>query len=151
MVGTMEASAALGQATAVDRLDFSMLRAKLMDHEEGLGWSEAQCRAVEAEYRRYLRLTQLHGAKSLVPSQLVDIFWHFHILDTQAYVQDCDELFGAYLHHFPYFGMRGEADARALSDAYDDTLGRYAAEFGDPPDDIWPAHGMTRCPKCGRA
>ena len=37
-----------------------------------------------------------------------------HILDTRAYSRDCEFLFGRFLHHFPYFGMRGDADRAAL-------------------------------------
>jgi hypothetical protein len=47
-------------------------------------------------------------------AKIVDEIWHQHILDTHAYHRDCDAIFGSYLHHFPYFGMRGDADAQAL-------------------------------------
>src|ERR1700704_2298626 len=98
----------------IDRFEFGMLRQKLVDQEEGLGWSEEQCTLVEDEYRKYLALTRVYGLKSLVPPQLVDSFWHYHILDTQAYVADCERVFGKYLHHFPYFGLRGAEDVQAL-------------------------------------
>ena len=64
--------------------------------------------------------------------------------------EDCDKVFGGFLHHFPYFGMRGAEDAAALSQAYDETLSLYEAEFGLAPEDLWPREGMSRCPKCGR-
>lgn len=76
---------------------------------------------------------------------MVDEFWHQHILDTHAYHEDCEVIFGNYLHHFPYFGMRGEADAKALEDAYADTLERYRASFGEPPEDTWLATEASRC------
>jgi hypothetical protein len=47
-----------------------------------------------------------------------------HILDTAAYREDCDEIFGRFLDHFPYFGMRDEQDAQALEHAYADTIDR---------------------------
>ena len=134
----------------IESLDFSMILMKLMALEEGQGWTEHHARRVEVEYRRYLALTLLHGLKSVVPSQEVDVFWHYHILDTQAYVEDCDRALGGFLHHFPYFGMRGEEDFAALSGAYDETLELYSAEFGPAPEDLWPREGMSRCPKCGR-
>jgi len=34
------------------------------------------------------------------------------------------QVFGRFLDHFPYFGMRGEHDAHAMYDAYEDTLAR---------------------------
>lgn len=143
-------AASLNGLTPIESLDFSMIRMKLMDLEEGRGWTAHHARRVEEEYRRYLALTMLHGAKSVVPSQEVDAFWHYHILDTQAYAEDCDKVFGGFLHHFPYFGMRGAEDAAALSQAYDETLSLYEAEFGLAPEDLWPREGMSRCPKCGR-
>lgn len=136
--------------TSVTNLDFSMIRMKLMDADEGLGWSEAHCRRVEAEYQRYLALTLHYPSRAIVPSKEVDKFWHYHILDTQAYASDCEMVFGHFLHHFPYFGMRGPEDAAALSAAYDNTLELYKLHFGPPPEDVWPQAGMSRCPNCGR-
>lgn len=148
MASVIEQSLSTG--SSVDSLDLSMIRMKLMDPEEGKGWSAQHALRVETEYRRYLKLSLEHGAKSVVPSKEVDTFWHFHILDTQAYAEDCKQVFGYFLHHFPYFGMRGPADAAALVDAYEETLALYTAEFGFPPEDLWPPSGMARCPNCGR-
>ena len=66
-----------------------------------------------------------------MPCTFVDEVWHAHILDTQAYGDDCQAAFGFFLHHFPYFGMRDEQDAEDLRTAYDDTLDRYEAAFGE--------------------
>ena len=64
--------------------------------------------------------------------------WHYHILDTEAYAVDCEKAFGRFLHHFPYFGMRGDDDAMALADAYDWTLSTYREVFGEPvPPGVW--------------
>jgi hypothetical protein len=131
-------------------IDLSMIRMKLMDAEEGAGWSESFCDRLEPEYRRYLALTRHYSDLPIVPSRHVDTFWHYHILDTQAYAADCQEYFGYFLHHYPYFGMRGEKDAQALGNAYDQTLRLYEEHFGAPPGDIWAREGMSRCPNCGR-
>lgn len=146
------AETALG-ATGFDPtsgLDFSMIRMKLMDHEEGESWSQDYCLRVEIEYRRYLQLSMRYPDRAVVPSKEVDTFWHYHILDTQAYADDCERVFGYFLHHFPYFGMRGPTDAQALGDAYDDTLALYEAHYGPSPQDIWARTGLARCPSCGR-
>ena len=131
-------------------IDFSMVRLKLMDTEEGESWGVDYCDRVELEYRRYLTLSQQYPDKAVVPSKVVDTFWHFHILDTQAYADDCDRTFGYFLHHYPYFGMRGEEDASALGAAYDETLALYESHFGSPPEDLWAREGASRCPNCGR-
>ena len=131
-------------------IDLSMVKLKLMDAEEGEGWSSEQCERIELEYRRYLALSLQYSDRPIVPSRLVDAFWHFHILDTQAYADDCDQIFGYFLHHYPYFGMRGEEDALALGAAYDETIVLYEAHFGHPAEDIWAREGASRCPNCGR-
>lgn len=133
----------------IDSLDFSMVKSKLMDAEEGKGWTEEYCVRVEREYRRYLALTRQYRNKPIVPSRIVDDFWHAHILDTQAYAPDCEQVFGYFLHHFPYFGMRGDEDALALGSAYDETLALYERHFGAPPEDLWIRSGSSRCPNCG--
>lgn len=133
----------------IDTLDLSMISLKLQDPEEGLGWSQSYCQTIAVEYGRYLALSRRYPERAIVPSKIVDNFWHFHILDTQAYEKDCAQLFGFFLHHFPYFGMRGPEDAQVLGDAYDETLRLYAEHFGPAPERIWARTGAARCPNCG--
>lgn len=130
-------------------LDLAMVKLKLSDPEEGAGWYAGFCDRVEIEYRRYLSLSRRYPEKAIVPSKIVDTFWHAHILDTQAYAPDCERVFGFFLHHYPYFGMRGPEDAEALGAAYDQTLELYEIHFGFPPIDIWARSGAARCPNCG--
>src|SRR5262249_39319225 len=59
-----------------------------------------------------------------------DRFWHMHILDTRKYAADCDAVFGHFLHHFPYLGLRGEEDAKALDAAFAQMQALLAREFG---------------------
>jgi hypothetical protein len=132
-----------------DQLDLTMVKIKLSDPDEGLGWTAKYCERVEREYRRYLALTSAYPDEAIVPSKIVDSFWHYHILDTQAYAEDCERIFGFFLHHYPYFGMRGAADAQALGDAYDQTLRYYELHFGSVANDLWARTGAARCPNCG--
>ena len=134
---------------SVKSIDLSMVKAKLLDPEEGAGWSADFCDRVEVEYRRFLALTLHYREKAIVPSRIIDTFWHGHILDTQAYAEDCSRTFGFFLHHYPYFGMRGPEDAAALGSAYDETLRLYEEHFGPPPTDLWARSGAARCPNCG--
>lgn len=121
-------------------LDLSMIRRKLQDPEEGMGWSEEECLEVELDYKRYLALKRAYPDREIVPNQPVDKFWHYHILDTQKYAEDCQELFGYFLHHYPYFGMNGPEDEQALVDAFDDTCDLYQHHFGEPYAD-----GRAKC------
>ncbi len=57
--------------------------------------------------------------------------WHAHILDTMAYHKDCQYLFGRYIHHYPYFGVRSEEDRENLEKAYSNTQKLYLIEFGE--------------------
>lgn len=130
-------------------LDFTLLKLKLQDAEEGEGWSAEYTDVVHAEYLKFLELTRAYPDRAIVPSGEVDMFWHYHILDTRAYQEDCQAVFGHFLHHFPYFGMRGEEDASDLRRAWADTTNLYRQHFGEPPDGIWLVE--SRCPNCGRS
>jgi len=131
-----------------ERLDLSNVRMKLADADEGPGLSGETLDLMEAEYRRFLALQLMYPDADIVPCKIVDEMWHRHILDTAAYREDCEEIFGRFLDHFPYFGMRGEDDALALHDAYADTLDRYRDAFGEPPADTWVTRDASS--KCKR-
>mgnify|MGYP007080232198 CR=1 FL=1 len=62
-------------------------------------------------------------------------------------MKDCEAFFGKFLHHFPYWGMRGDDDAKDLQDSFARTLELYESTIGPVPDSLWKAAG--RCPNCG--
>ena len=126
-------------------LDLTNVRRKLADPEEGPGYSTAELDTMEAEYRRFLALHLAFPEAEIVPCKIVDTIWHQHILDTAAYRKDCAAMFGKFLDHFPYFGMRDAEDAQALEDAYADTIERYRAAFGEPPAGTWISADAARC------
>jgi hypothetical protein len=127
-------------------LDLSNVRMKLSDPGEGAGYDEVSLDLMEREYRRFLALHLVYPEMDIVPCKLVDEIWHRHILDTAAYREDCELIFGFFLDHFPYFGMRGADDARALEDAYEQTLACYCKAFGEPPAGTWlAADGGSSC------
>jgi hypothetical protein len=119
------------------RLDLSAIRFKLANPEDGTTPTPQQLDVMETEYRKFLALRIAYPEADIVPCKLVDEMWHRHILDTRAYAEDCKRIFGGFMHHFPYFGMRGDADAEALADAYDETLRCYREAYGEPPADTW--------------
>lgn len=137
-VATFDAPTAEQALARLDtRLDLANVKMKLADSEEGPGLSGDEIALMETEYRKFLALHLMHPDADIVPCKIVDEMWHRHILDTAAYRVDCDSIFGRFLDHFPYFGMRGDEDAQALNDAYADTLDRYREAFGEPPADTW--------------
>src|SRR6267143_1780426 len=115
---------------AIEALDLDPIKLKLMDPEEGQGWSREYVDRMELAYRRFLTLLVTHPEVTLAPCKDVDKFWHGHILDTLKYAEDCDEVFGRFLHHFPYFGMRGPEDSANLAKAAENTRRLYRQEFG---------------------
>lgn len=131
----------------IAELDLEPIMVKVMDVEEGYGWSLEFTQKVVNEYKRYLTLCLENPDFPVVPSTFVDEFWHFHILDTQKYQEDCEHIFGYFLHHFPYFGMRGEADAANLKQAWTESCDLYEKRFGTIDKELWPA--SKRCPNCG--
>lgn len=114
----------------IDKIDFTMVKLKLQEPPyEGYGWSAIEANEAEIEYKRFLALKRTYPDKDIVPHKDVDIFWHQHILDTEKYAQDCDEIFGYFLHHYPYFGMNGPQDEQNLMDAFEETKQLYADHF----------------------
>ena len=96
---------------AIFELDLDPIKAKLMHKESGEGWLQEQVDAVEVEYRRFLCLMKLFPHEQVAPLVTVDVFWHYHILDTMRYAADCDQIFGYFLHHVPSSGSGEEAEA----------------------------------------
>jgi len=115
---------------AIQALDLDPIKFKLMDPEEGQGWSREYVDHMAIEYRRFLTLSVKYPEETIAPSKDIDKFWHGHILDTIKYAEDCENVFGYFLHHFPYFGMRGAADAANLANAGKTTNRLYEKEFG---------------------
>jgi hypothetical protein len=74
------------------------------------GWDLDAVDRAEFYYRCFLQANLDQPRKRLAPTREIDRFWHHHILDTQKYMEDCQEVFGSYLHHFPYSGLRNQQD-----------------------------------------
>jgi hypothetical protein len=124
---------------AIAALDLEPIKVKLMHEESGEGWSLEQATATEFEYRRFLYLMKKFPAEEAAPNFDVDIFWHYHILDTMKYAEDCDAVFGYFLHHFPYIGLRGAEDLEAHRRVGERMRELYEETFGDTDA---PAPGM---------
>lgn len=114
-------------------LDLEPIKYKLVNPEEGEGLTIERVNELEQEYKLFLYLNYLYPNQSIVPTKEIDLMWHTHILDTQLYFEHSNIIFGKYLHHFPYFGIRGEEDAKNLENAFQLTLGlfeKHGTELG---------------------
>ncbi len=116
---------------AIQAIDLDPIKLKLMDPEEGQGWSREYVDQMEIAYKRFLILVVTHPDETIAPTKDIDKFWHGHILDTMKYAEDCQNVFGYFLHHFPYLGMRGEEDAARHVQAGSAMYRLYQQEFGE--------------------
>jgi hypothetical protein len=117
-------------ALAVDELDLDPVVFKLMQPEPGAtGMTLADADRLVGLYRCYLKLCVWYPEMPLVPSKPIDTVWHNHILDTAAYAADCEEVFGFFLHHFPYLGLRGDEDVRLWHAAFARTRDLFREHF----------------------
>ena len=122
-------------------LDLEPIKFSLTQREDGPNWSLNKAETLEVWYRRFLYLSSIYNEKVLVPSKDIDMFWHTHILDTQKYMLDCENLFGRYVHHFPYFGMRGEKDRNHLKKSFYETEELFLLHFSESPVSV----GISDC------
>ena len=63
------------------------------------------------------------------PTKLMDTIWHHHILDTKNYHNDCNNIFGFYLHHKPTF----EEVKSASPSGKENLIRHYEELFFDTP------------------
>src|SRR5215475_10000706 len=98
----------------LNSLDFGPLAYKLMNPEDRPGFSLEQSIDAIKKYKGFLALYYANQGKSVSPSRYIDYVWHTHILDTELYMVQTGILFGRYLHHFPFFGKRDDADEGSL-------------------------------------
>ncbi len=135
------------QVTIIEGLDLSRIKAKLMEQApEGKGWTQAQADEAELWYRRYLIVIAKYPDFVHVPNEPIDAFWHQHILDTRAYARDCEAVFGRFMHHYPYFGLDGDADER--DKAFEETNRLYHIEFGVDCRSMQSFFGASTAPDC---
>ncbi|MEP0265397.1 hypothetical protein [Dokdonia sp.] len=135
----------------IQNLNFDRIKHK-MALKESLGWSEEKINLAEREYKRYLTLIKLHINKRIVPSKLMDEFWHMHILDTKSYREDCQQIFNRFIDHFPYFGIYGQEDHQNLLNEFEETKKMYQSVFNTEIGDAFASrcedhacHVVTEC------
>jgi hypothetical protein len=120
-----------GLIPVIDNLNFDRIKHKLMVSDDAEKWTIELCDLAEREYKRYLMLIKMNPKCEIVPTKLMDKFWHQHILDTVAYHKDCMAVFGYFVHHFPYFGIYGKKDQENLSLAFEKSQKMYQKHFGE--------------------
>ena len=122
---------------AIRALDLEPIKLRVMDPELGEGWARDYAESIERAYRNYLTMLVKHpeDAEDIVVSKDVDEFWHTHILHTMKYTEDCERVFGTYLHHKPDVGGRAPAEIEGKAALVEKTRRLYQQEFGRAQND----------------
>ncbi len=121
---------------AIHALDLESVKVRAMDPELGEGWTREYAEGIERGYRTYLTMLAKYPdhAEDILLSKDVDEFWHTHILQTIKYTEDCEALFGKYLHHAPHVGEVTSADKEKRIALAEKTRHLYQLEFGNEQD-----------------
>lgn len=114
----------------LEQLDMEPIVYKLMHHEDAPDWNLEEIDKNVELYKKFLLLNFIFPGGAIVPTKAIDTVWHYHILDTSKYMDDCQNLFGYFFHHFPYFGLRGAEDVQALADSFENTKLLFSEHFG---------------------
>jgi len=109
----------------VNSIDFEQMDDKLVNF---YGWSKEDVSLMNGYYKKWLVIHVCYPELATAPSVKLDEYWHMHILDTQKYMEDCQMVFGKYLHHYPYFGLEGDSDN--LNSGFELTKKLFKHHFG---------------------
>jgi len=109
----------------VNSLDFAQMDDKLINY---YGWSKEDVTLMNDYYKKWLVVHVCYPELATAPSTKLDEYWHMHILDTKKYMEDCQLIFGKYLHHYPYFGL--ENDIKSLDAGFELTKKLFMKHFG---------------------
>lgn len=113
----------------VEMLEMGLINSKLR-YEDSSFWNNETLGQAEKDYKYFVALHLLYPEEILVPSKIIDMYWHQHILDTKKYAEDCQSIFGKFLHHDPYFGIGGENDKELNIAAFERTKKLWKESFG---------------------
>lgn len=122
------ANISLAQARVyLDALDLNyLIDAMCSQHYFLPRWQTEEAARACQLYKNFLWLNKKYPQTPLVPSREIDEVWHNHILHTEQYVRDCENIFGSYLHHRP---SSPEENPQQLAQQYLRTKELYQKEF----------------------
>ncbi|WP_334032895.1 hypothetical protein [Burkholderia gladioli] len=146
----------IGEASAFLTANLTHVKRKIMQDaaKGGVAWNEEKCNRVERLYKRWMICGEKYRADvRFVPTKDVDTFWHYHILHTKQYMDDCYRYFGRFIHHNPHLEETSEMceNRRQSRELFLREVNQYSADeladcvscFGEPhPDD------EGECSKC---
>jgi hypothetical protein len=116
----------LPQETYIKDLDLGYLEKRLRDK---LQWSEDVAKEAVRRYKNFLLLLLKYPDRVLAPALDIDEAWHHHILFTREYFNDCQAIFGGYLHHSP---SQHSEERQEMEEAQSRTSDLYIEAFNEP-------------------
>jgi hypothetical protein len=87
----------------IDDEDFSGVKRKVREElaKQGQPTTDEFLDAGILALKQYYAVALLDPTNEHAVSDVIDPFWHAHILHTKEYIAFCDEVFGQYVHHEP--------------------------------------------------
>lgn len=124
-----QASSLAAAVSYIETLDLNYIILKMCAANYPLPqWTREDALRCSQLYKNFLILNKKYLPQPLVPTREIDEFWHNHILHTRRYLQDCQQIFGYYLHHEPT--DEATDDGTLLRNNYLKTKELYYKEFG---------------------
>ena len=120
----------------INEESLDLIRCKMND-TPGLGLDGEEVEMAVEEYRRFLVLKMENPSVKLAPTELMDKAWHTHILDTRRYAEDCQAIFGRFLHHQPSYNVVESGEREDVLTRASEMMGKlYSERFGHDPLDV---------------
>ena len=71
------------------------------------------------------------GESLSIPTKIVDLIWHAHILHTKDYIAFCNHVAGGYIHHtpYPYTEAKFNSNMIKVSDLSTEIFGNVVFDF----------------------
>ncbi len=102
-------------------LNLWLIAAYLTDSKKGCGWTLEQSIRAIGRYKTFLFISFLYPQVLLVPTPEIDRVWHVHILHTRQYHNDCQRVFGRFIHHEPDSELEGKSHPSNFAQAFAQT------------------------------
>ena len=96
----MSEEAAFKEAINQINTDLLLKRLCLPFDKDGFDWPEEEAQKAIESYKSFLLDAALKKTDR-PDDRLTDVVWHSHMLFSRMYHEDCDRIFGYYLHHDP--------------------------------------------------
>ncbi len=129
---------------AIQALDLESVKIRVTDPVRGEGWTREHADSIEVAYKTFLTMLVKYpeDAEDILLSEDADEFWHTHILQTIKYADDCQNVFGNFLHHAPHIGEFTSADIEKREVQAEKTRRVYEREYGAGQDAAWYGDGI---------